>query len=83
MFSGFQTYDARIRMVYVEASHDLLQARNRDRIAVVSDAAMERILDRWEVPDPTEAQQVEWWINGHSIRLAIPGLDLRIDGSAE
>jgi putative nucleotidyltransferase with HDIG domain len=55
-------YDARIRIVYVETSEDLLRTRNRSRLAIVPDTAMERILDRWEVPDPTEAQHVEWWV---------------------
>ena len=58
-------YDARIRIVYVEASHDPLFARNRGRDSVIPTSAIARMMDRWEVPDPTEAQQVEWWIDGH------------------
>jgi hypothetical protein len=26
-------------------------------------------MDRWEIPDPTEAQQVEWWIGGDRVSL--------------
>jgi predicted kinase len=59
-------YDARIRIVYVEASHDLLFAQNRDRNTMLPKAAIERLLDRWEVPDPTEAQSVGWWVDGES-----------------
>jgi predicted kinase len=55
-------YDARMRIVYVEAGRDILFARNRGRIPAL---ATERMMDRWEVPDSTEAQQVEWWIDGN------------------
>ena len=61
-------YDARIRIVYVEASRDLLFAQNRERRernAALPIAAIERMMDRWEVPDRSEAQEVEWWIDGH------------------
>lgn len=61
-------YHARIKIVYVEASRDLFYAQNRDRNAVLPRAAIERLIDRWEVPDPTEAQQVEWWVDGHPLR---------------
>ena len=57
-------YNARVRIVYVEASRDAFFAQNRGRKAVVPVSAIERMMDRWEVPDPTEAQQVEWWVNG-------------------
>jgi len=26
-------------------------------------------MDRWEIPDPTEAQRVEWWIDGERANL--------------
>jgi len=61
-------YDARIKIVYVEASRDLFYAQNRDRNAALPRAAIERLMDRWEVPDPTEAQHVEWWVDGHAVR---------------
>jgi predicted kinase len=61
-------YDARIKIVYVEASRDLFYAQNRDRNGVLPKAAIERLMNRWEVPDPTEAQQVEWWVDGHAVR---------------
>ena len=56
-------YDARIKIVYVEASHDVLFAQNGRRNAVVPVTAIERMMDRWEVPDRTEAHQVEWWVD--------------------
>jgi predicted kinase len=60
--------DARIKIVYVEARRDLFYAQNRDRNAALPRAAIERLMDRWEVPDPTEAQHVEWWVDGHPVR---------------
>ena len=65
-------YDARIRIVYVEASRDLLFAQNRERNrrnATLPAAAIERMMDRWEVPDRSEAQEVEWWVDGHLLIL--------------
>jgi predicted kinase len=57
-------YDARIRIVYVEAGCDALFAQNQRRNAVVPWSAIERMMSRWEAPDPAEAQSVEWWIDG-------------------
>jgi predicted kinase len=58
------SYDARVRIVYVETGNDALFAQNRGRGGVVPPVAIERMMDRWEVPDPIEAQAVEWWIDG-------------------
>lgn len=57
-------YRAQVRIVYVEASPDELFHRNRDRPNPVPAAAVERMLDRWQVPSPIEAQEVEYWIEG-------------------
>src|SRR5439155_2376349 len=51
-------YNARIRIVYVEASAEWLLVQNRQRAARVPLAVIERLLDRWEVPDLTEAHEV-------------------------
>jgi predicted kinase len=67
------SYDARIKIVYVEAGHDRLLGQNRDRASVVPSSAIRRMMDRWEVPDPTEAQRVEWWIDGLAAKLTLPG----------
>jgi hypothetical protein len=48
-----------VRIVYVKASHDALFAQNRSRKGAVPEVAIERMMDRWEVPDKTEAHQVE------------------------
>jgi predicted kinase len=57
-------YRAKVRIVYVEASPDALFRQNRERPNPVPAAAIERMLDRWQVPSPIEAQDVEYWIEG-------------------
>jgi tRNA uridine 5-carbamoylmethylation protein Kti12 len=48
-----------VRIVYLEAAEGRLQRQNVERPAPVPAAVVERLLDRWEVPDCTEAHQVE------------------------
>lgn len=56
-------YDARVRIVYVEpAGTEGLWRQNREREGRVPAAVIERLLGRWEVPDGTEAHEVEWVI---------------------
>lgn len=55
----FLSYQARVRVVYLEVGPERLFAQNRNRPAVVPAKVMERFLDRWEVPDVTEAHRVE------------------------
>jgi tRNA uridine 5-carbamoylmethylation protein Kti12 len=50
--------------VYVETSHAALFEQNRNRDSVVPQSAIERMLDRWEVPGRTEGHEVEWWVDG-------------------
>lgn len=59
----FSDYNARIRIVYVEVSEEKLHRQNRQRPAPVPRIVMERLLDRWEVPDRTEAHQVDWIVD--------------------
>lgn len=51
-------YDARVRIVYVETDAESVFARNADRDARVPVQAIERMLERWEVPDRTEAHEL-------------------------
>ncbi len=60
----FTAYHARVRIVYVEATPQQLLEQNRSRERVVHPAAIQRLMERWEVPDVTEADAVEWWVNG-------------------
>ena len=52
-------YHARTRIVYVEVPRARLLRQNRERAARVPMAALVRMLERWEVPDATEAHGVE------------------------
>ncbi len=63
----FAAYDARVRIVYVEASPERLQEQNRDRDHVVPERVLERLLGRWQVPDPFEGHRVEYWIDGRPL----------------
>jgi len=60
-------YHAQIRIVYIEAGPDDLFRQNRERINPVPIGAIERMLHRWQIPSPIEAQEVEFWINGESV----------------
>jgi putative nucleotidyltransferase with HDIG domain len=66
----FVSYGARVRIVYVEAPYQQWVAQNREREFPVRAAAVERMLERWEVPDVTEAHAVsyaaEWDRNADS-----------------
>jgi putative nucleotidyltransferase with HDIG domain len=55
----FAAYRMRVRIVYLEVDEHRLHAQNRRRPAPVPEAVLEHLLDRWEVPDRTEAHQVD------------------------
>ncbi|MEQ9236639.1 AAA family ATPase [Coleofasciculus sp. E2-BRE-01] len=59
----FSAYHGRIRIVYLEAAWEELLRRNRSRATKVPEAVMQRMRDRVEVPDMTEAHQVEWVVD--------------------
>ena len=63
----FALYNPRIRIVYVESSFGRLMRQNRDRDAAVPAPVVERMLHAWDVPDRTEAHQVDYVIteSGH------------------
>jgi AAA domain len=52
-------YNARVRIIYVEAGAAALAERNRSRKLGVPPEVINRLLARWEPPDLTEAHQVE------------------------
>ena len=56
----FANYKARIRIVYLECAEPELVRRNQKRQRPVPTGAIERMLQRWEVPELTEAHQVDW-----------------------
>lgn len=65
----FSAYNARVRIVYVEAPGGALWRRNRSRSAPVPEAVIRKLMDRWDVPSPSEAHEVEWWIGGRRVAL--------------
>lgn len=56
----FALYNARVRIVYVEAPYEKLLRQNRIREAAVPESAVEKMVRNWEVPDRTEAHQVDY-----------------------
>jgi predicted kinase len=58
------SYQAHVRIVYREVPADVLFAQNRQRVRRVPEAVIEHLLDKWEVPDLTEAHRVEWMVQG-------------------
>jgi predicted kinase len=56
----FVAYGARVRIVYVEAAASLHAEQNRRRPCPVPEAVIERLRQRWEVPDRTEAHAVDY-----------------------
>jgi predicted kinase len=57
-------YRAHVRIVYLEAGPGFLFQQNKVRRNPVPAGAIERMLDRWQVPSSIEAQEVEYWIDG-------------------
>jgi predicted kinase len=53
-------YRARVRIVVVEAAPAVVDLRNQARTRPVPPAAFDRMLDRWQAPDWTEAHQLTW-----------------------
>lgn len=58
----FADYNARIRIVYLEAPFEELLRRNRERSAPVPEAVIEKLAGKLDVPDITEAHEVQWII---------------------
>jgi len=57
-------YHARVEIVSVEAPPDLIRERNRDRVHEVPPGVVDHLVDKWELPDPTEAHTVTWVTSG-------------------
>jgi len=62
----FTDYQARVRIVYIEAPYEKQILQNQQRSRAVPPDAIEHMTSRWEVPDVTEAPIVEWCENGAS-----------------
>ena len=59
-------YHAKIRIVYVESSFGSLFAQNASRRSIVPPSVIHRLLDRWTVPDLTEAHEVQYVVHEES-----------------
>ncbi len=59
----FASYHARVRIVYVDAPLDVLLRRNQGRQEAVPEPVIHRLMRKLEVPDLTEAHQVEWVVD--------------------
>ena len=53
-------YDAQVRLVYLEVPCDTLLRRNAARDTTLRQKDLERMLHRWEVPQPWEAHDVRY-----------------------
>ncbi len=58
----FANYQARVRIVYLETTEQKLFQQNRERADAVPAQVLQKMFARWEVPDLTEAHQVDWVI---------------------
>jgi CBS domain-containing protein len=53
----------RVEVIALEVEPQVLRARNRSRAVPVPDPVIDRLIRRWETPDPTEAHEVSWLVN--------------------
>ena len=63
LISLFRIYNARIRIVYIESSHQKLQQQNLGREEIVPPKVIVRLIQKMEVPDPSEAHEVVYVIH--------------------
>ncbi len=61
-------YHARVRLVYLEVPRPVLLARNRQRDTTLRNADLLKMLQRWELPVPVEAHQVDYEVGDLSAR---------------
>ncbi|WP_293342055.1 AAA family ATPase [Microcoleus sp. CAWBG58] len=59
LINFFAGYRARIRIVYLEVPLEEILRRNRERAAAVPEAVIQRLANRLDIPDITEAHQVD------------------------
>jgi predicted kinase len=59
----FAGYRARIRIVYLEVPIDRALQQNRNRKAQVPNNVIHRYRDRLEIPDITEAHQIDYFVD--------------------
>ncbi|MEW5848373.1 MAG: AAA family ATPase [Myxococcota bacterium] len=52
-------YNARVHVVYVEVPERVLVQQNRERPRAIPQPALQKLYERWSVPDVTEAHRVD------------------------
>lgn len=57
----FVSYGAKVKIVYLEAPYKEVLLRNSSRDKPVPEKVIEKLIDKLEVPDITEAHEVFWW----------------------
>lgn len=60
----FRDYKARVRIVYIEVSWAELLHQNAQRARAVPTSVINRLAYNLEIPDLTEAHQIEWHVPG-------------------
>ena len=55
-------YGAHVKIVYLEQPAETLEKQNRDREAMVPWKAIQGMINKWEVPNLTEAHEIEYVI---------------------
>ncbi len=63
VLSLFFDYKARVRIVYVETSPEVMERQGRSRERSVPARAVERMLEKWEVPNLTEAHRMDYHVS--------------------
>ena len=63
LINFFAAYQARIHIVYLEVPLEEILQRNRSRTATVPEAVIRKLAARLDIPDRTEAHQVEWIVS--------------------
>lgn len=56
----FVTYEARVKIVYIEKPYEMWRRQNREREFAVPEAVLDRMLSKLEVPQLTEAHEVQY-----------------------
>ena len=56
----FMSYNAAVKIVYVEAPYHLLHKQNKNREADVPQSVLEKLIRKLEIPAPWEAHEVEY-----------------------
>jgi predicted kinase len=56
-------YNARVDVIALEAPLSVITSRNAARPEPVPTAVIDRLVNKWEAPDPTEAHTVQWLVS--------------------